>query len=151
MSSTLKVNTIVDSEGGNTVSINGMTPEMASQSEAQTGTNNTKLMTPLRTKQAIDALSPPPIGVGQTWQNLSASRAPGVVYTNTTGRPIMVNISANPTGSTISASVDGVQVGITTTVSGYSNYQTMSFIVPAGSSYTTSAVAGSINYWAELR
>ncbi len=149
--STLKVDNIIDSEGGNTTSINGVTPALASQAEAQAGTDNTKLMTPLRAKEAINALTPPPIGVGQTWQNMSASRAPGVVYTNTTGRPIMVNISANPTGSTISASVNGVQVGITTTVSGYSNYQTMSFIVPDGATYQTSNVAGSINYWAELR
>ena len=91
------------------------------------------------------------LGAGQTWQNMSGSRSPGVVYTNTTGRPIMVNITFNPTGSTASVSVAGVQVGATTTVSGYSNYQTISFIVPTGNSYQSSNIAGSINYWAELR
>ena len=91
------------------------------------------------------------LGAGQTWQNMSGSRSPGVVYTNTTGRPIMVNITFNPTGSTASVSVAGVQVGATTTVSGYSNYQTISFIVPNGNSYQSSNIAGSINYWAELR
>jgi hypothetical protein len=32
------------------------------------------------------------IGVGQTWQDVAASRALGVTYTNTTGKPIMVNV-----------------------------------------------------------
>ena len=138
---------ITDADGGTVVS----TADFASQAEAQAGTNNTKLMTPLRAAEAISALSPSPIGVGQTWQNMAGSRSPGVVYTNTTGRPIMVNITFNPTGSTASVSVAGVQVGATTTVSGYSNYQTISFIVPNGNSYQSSNIAGSINYWAELR
>ena len=29
-----------------------------------------------------------PIGVGQTWQNVTSSRAIGTIYTNSTGRPI---------------------------------------------------------------
>lgn len=33
------------------------------------------------------------IGVGQTWQNVTASRAFGVTYTNTTGKPIVLMIS----------------------------------------------------------
>lgn len=127
------------------------TADFASQAEAQAGTSNTKLMTPLRVSEAITSLSPSPIGVGQTWQNMTSSRSPGVAYTNTTGRPIMVNITFNPTGSTASVSVAGIQVGATTTVAGYSNYQTISFIVPAGNSYQSSNIAGSIVYWAELR
>lgn len=33
-------------------------PSIATQSEAEAGTNNAKMMTPLRTKQAITKLSP---------------------------------------------------------------------------------------------
>ena len=33
------------------------------------------------------------LGVGQTWQDVSAQRQAGVTYTNTTGRPIQLNIS----------------------------------------------------------
>ena len=34
------------------------------------------------------------IGVGQTWQDMTASRSAGVTYTNTTGKPIMIAIQA---------------------------------------------------------
>lgn len=146
--STIRTNAILDAAGGNTAQINGITPALASQAEAEAGTDNTKLMTSLRSAQAMGVRA---IGINQSWNNVSGSRAPGTVYTNTTGRPIMVNITFNPTGSTASVLVAGIQVGATTTVSGYSNYQTISFIVPAGNTYQTSNIAGSISYWAELR
>lgn len=50
--STIRTNAIVDASGGNTAQINGITPALASQAEAQAGTDNTKLMTPLRNLQA---------------------------------------------------------------------------------------------------
>ena len=61
---------------------------LASQAEAEAGTENTKGMTPLRTAQAITALAPEGIGVNQTWQ--SVTRGAGTSYQNTTGRPIQV-------------------------------------------------------------
>ena len=33
------------------------------------------------------------IGVGQTWQDVTASRVAGITYTNSTGKPISVSIS----------------------------------------------------------
>lgn len=58
--STIRTNAIVDNAGGNTATINGITPALASQAEAQAGTDNTKIMTPLRAAQAISALVPAP-------------------------------------------------------------------------------------------
>lgn len=52
MSSTVRANTFLDGAGGNTATINGITPALASQAEAEAGTDNTKLMTPLRVKDA---------------------------------------------------------------------------------------------------
>jgi len=58
--STLRVNGIVDGVGGNTATVNGKLPlgtsDLATQLEAQAGTDNTKVMTPLRAAQAIAAL-----------------------------------------------------------------------------------------------
>lgn len=53
--STMKVNAILDAAGGNTTTVNGVTPALASQAEAEAGSNNTKLMTPLRVAQAVTA------------------------------------------------------------------------------------------------
>ena len=43
--------------------------------------------------------APTTIGVGQTWQDVTASRAAGVTYTNSTGKPIQISIVINATGS----------------------------------------------------
>ena len=58
---------------------------IASQAQAEAGTDNTTVMTPLRTEQHTVATD---IGWGQTWQ--SVTRSPATTYQNTTGRPIMV-------------------------------------------------------------
>ena len=41
------------------------------------------------------------IGVGQTWQDVLAQRKGEVLYTNTTGRPIMVSITADSSSAAI--------------------------------------------------
>jgi hypothetical protein len=68
----------------------------ATQEEAEAGTDNTKVMTPLRVEQNF-AANEQQIGVGQTWQ--SPSRSSGVTYQNTTGRPIQVLVRSAATSS----------------------------------------------------
>jgi hypothetical protein len=53
--STIKANAYLDSSGGNTATVNGVTVALASQAQAQAGLDNTTLMTPLRTAEAITA------------------------------------------------------------------------------------------------
>lgn len=107
------------------------------------------------TKQYVDAILNQVIGVNQTWQNVTGSRTVGVTYTNTTGRPIVVNVTnSGGTSNAITLSVDGINIA-------YHNYNAssggagwVSGIVPSGSRYviTTSGSSGaSINVWAELR
>jgi len=88
------------------------------------------------------------IGYGQTWQNLTSQRVPNTTYTNTTSRPIQVAITVDPTGATSYLYVDNILVGGATTVSGYSNLQQLTAIVPVGSSYR---FTGARAAWAELR
>jgi hypothetical protein len=85
------------------------------------------------------------IGVGQTWQDVTSSRSSGVTYTNSTGKPIMVNIGEN-TNSAATLTVGGVQVAQSTITGGDG---TMSAIVPNGTTYV--ATFGGLNFWAELR
>jgi len=51
--STIKANAYLDSAGGNTATINGITPAFSSQAQAIAGTDNTTMMTPLRVSQGI--------------------------------------------------------------------------------------------------
>ncbi len=43
------------------------------------------------------------IGVGQTWQDVTSSRASGVTYTNSTGKPITAVVNTRDAGTTLPA------------------------------------------------
>lgn len=98
------------------------------------------------------------IGVGQTWQNVTSSRSSGTSYTNSTGRSILVNAFSSRTdsGFQLTAVCDGVTVGYQGGGGGGDARRAgfVSFIVPAGSSYTVTysgGADGSTLQWAELR
>lgn len=94
----------------------------------------------------------PRIGVNQTWQNVTGSRTAGTTYTNSTGKPIMVTVTAYKTGSTPASIcyVDGVQVAYIdgTGTNDVGIHSTSSFIVPDESTYQ---VSYAFEYWSELR
>jgi hypothetical protein len=82
-------------------------------------------------------------GYGQTWQNLSGSRASGTTYYNTTGRPIMVRTQCVTAAGACQATVGGVTDSNVT-------LNTIVLIVPAGMSYSIT-LAGGVQVWMELR
>lgn len=91
-----------------------------------------------------------PIGVGQTWQNMTGSREGGTTYTNTTGRTIAVAVMMNdsasaPFNGTVTFVVGGIGVARITSAS------PIFAIVPPGSTYRLNIV-GSANIfrWFEL-
>lgn len=93
------------------------------------------------------------IGYGQTWQVLTGSRSFGTTYYNTTGRPIVVQISAlyATTGFGSYLIVNGVQI-YGNTQSNAGNWSVTSVIVPPGASYVAGATnGGTLQHWYELR
>jgi hypothetical protein len=101
--------------------------------------------------QALSAMSS--LGYGQTWQDVTASRALGTTYYNTTGRPItvVVTLASTNTSPFANLTVGGViAVALGTGASGI--YLTGTAIIPPGASYTINTGTGlSINKWTELR
>lgn len=102
--------------------------------------------------QALGALSS--LGYGQTMQNVTASRAMGVTYYNTTGRPVVAYIrAATSLAGEIVMTIGG------TTVHGWGNagapgsFGGSFFLIPAGASYSAGANAGTptLSSWVELR
>lgn len=87
-------------------------------------------------------------GIGQTWQNVTSSRAANTTYTNTTNRPIMVSIYANSPNITYTIKVGGVVANQSMMESQWYNPRTLQAIVPPGASYIFNAA---FEYWAELR
>lgn len=94
-----------------------------------------------------------PLGVGQTWQNVTASRAYGTTYTNSTGRPILVALSVTPAGAgsqNVTCFVSGVNIMTIATTNG-SAAGNGTFIVPAGATYSLTATNSTLVNWSELR
>lgn len=88
------------------------------------------------------------IGDGQTWQIVTASRAFGTTYTNSTSKPIMVYITCSGSGiNTIT--VGGVAIGSFQANASAVN-SNASFIVPIGATYVVSTGA-TLSKWSELR
>jgi len=100
-----------------------------------------------------------PLGVGQTWTDVTASRASNTTYTNSTGRPIFISVQISPTTSGLAYSdffINGVYVGYFGQGSGaspntlYSCFST--FIIPSDATYKA-VLIGNVyyGYWFELR
>jgi len=100
------------------------------------------------------------LGISQTWQDVSASRTSGTVYTNNTTRPIMVKVSfyrgVNTLGYvSVTSVVDGVTIDY---VRLFSDTEILAinttFIVPPGDTYSVTCDVGQYSdqkIWAELR
>lgn len=91
------------------------------------------------------------IGVGQTWQDVTASRAAGTTYTNSTGKPIFVMISVynSQAANILLVTVSGVLISAVGQ-STWDNSTQASFIVPDGATYSATSSSG-VRIWAELR
>ena len=91
-------------------------------------------------------------GVGQTWQNVTASRSAGVTYTNDTGKPITVIVSIRDVNvfSGVLVYVGGVVI-IDVDDAGAQGTTPYTFIVPNGSTYSVTANLNTIRHWSELR
>lgn len=117
------------------------------QSTWNTGTDTTEsLISPDKLDEKIKTLA---IGDGQSWQDMSASRARGVIYTNSTGRSIMVVISTAFGSSSNQPEVDGVVLSNNSHTTTEDN-STTAFIVPPGSTYEFNSSLNP-NKWSELR
>ena len=118
---------------------------------ASPGTDTTQLANTAFVKAAVD--DAPRVGVGQTWQDVGASRTVNVTYTNSTGRPIMVFAGS---GSTISSVKQWVINGLPGIMFNNSGTQTgtsgaVSAIIPAGATYLMYSSNGNHGGWWELR
>jgi hypothetical protein len=93
------------------------------------------------------------IGVNQTWQNVTGSRAWNTSYTNSTGKPIMVSGTHYASDAGLQAVVSGVTIAQTGQSGGSGNdIHNLTFIVPPGATYQLDPirfVGGML--WTELR
>ena len=92
------------------------------------------------------------LGSGQTWKNMTSSRASATPYTNSTGKPIFVSVYTDGSDTGLYMTVDGLIIAYAGQPAGTGNDRNfVSGIVPNGSTYSVTIVAGSLDTWAELR
>lgn len=123
---------------------------VASTAQAQAGTSNTVLMTPLRTKEWADSKV---LGINQTWQNLTASRALNTTYTNTTDRPIQLMVDVRDSGGvgSLTFDINGITWTVTDPVGGDVIPILFSPIIPANNTYRLASSGVNLHKWLELR
>ena len=110
------------------------------------------------TTQALTAaqgkvLNDQAFGVGQTWQDVTTSRALGTTYTNSTGKPIQVSVVVRDTGNydNLNFFVDGVAVvKMPDIVGAIYGFQQITISVPPTQTYRLET-ANLLHAWVELR
>lgn len=92
-------------------------------------------------------------GVGQTWKNMTASRAVNTNYTNSTGKTICIAVNTNTDDQNMSLYIDDVLITYVGSVSSSpgDSYHTITGLIPAGSTYKITISAGAISKWSEFR
>lgn len=124
--------------------------ELATNAETQAGTDSSRAVTPAGLANAMLA------GNTQAWTFVTGSRLTDIIYTNTTGRPIVVSVFLQiSVGYTdISLVVDGHNADRSSSTAWPANsYTSLSAIVPDGKQYKVAVLSGSANVssWEELR
>ena len=119
-----------------------------------TSTNTNQALTAAQgkvLKDTLDTTTSSTFGVGQTVQNVTASRALGTTYTNSTGKPILISVTvvgANDFGTT-TLTVSGVAAASVSNSSQYGQTKNICYVIPPSSTY--SVVGSPIILWTELR
>lgn len=123
--------------------------EFASDAETQAGLLTTKAVTPAGLAASMIG------GIGQSWQDMTGSRALSTTYTNTTGRPIFVVFEGQGTTTasfTLNLFVSGLVAAKTnpyTSVSG--QIASVSAVVPLGATYSFTTSSAVLSRVLELR
>jgi hypothetical protein len=98
---------------------------------------------------------PNTLGYSQTWQDVTASRASGVTYTNSTGKPIQVNVAGDcSSGSAILyLTVSGVLISGGQVTNIANQIAQVGAIIPPSATYILSVSTGTVTptNWSELR
>jgi len=135
-----------------TVSQKGLDAPLTLTAPVISTITNTGTLT-LPTTTGTLALTSQLIGLNQTTQNLLASRALNVTYTNSTGKPIVVYVSvANSVSSPLMLNqIDGVTIyGAASPTA--NTWFAFTMIVPIGSTYLINMNGTpTLQYWVETR
>ena len=106
----------------------------------------------MTTKIPSSLLEQPSLGISQTWQSVTGSRALDTLYTNTTDRSIVVSLTCTITDDGVDLEVGGVVI-MTADATTSTFKIPLTAIVPPGSTYRAIQARNSavLLSWNELR
>lgn len=123
-----------------------------------TSTNTDQAATAAQVKILNDNFNNKSFGVGQTWQDVTGSRAAGVTYLNSTSKTISVFAELTSTSTGVvaleaQARVNGVKADSDSAYSAANTYTLgLKFSVPSGSTYIIDAISNvALTYVSEQR
>lgn len=121
--------------------------KIATQTLTNNGVDDSTIVTPKKLGVKVTDAIATTLGYNQTFQDMTASRAKNVTYTNSTGRPIQLFIRFDPDGSSSVLKITGHTFNLPDKDSEF-----ISAIIPDGGTYSLSAWGtASIMKWLELR
>ena len=136
----LNASQLVDS----TTTVKGVT-RFATDTEVANKSNVSAAVTPSNTATIAQSTD---LGVGQSWQDVTGSRAVGITYTNDTQKPIMVIVTRSVSGNfTAYFTVNGIDLIWSHAGNSIGIADAFSIIIPVGSTYK----CNTFSTWAELR
>jgi hypothetical protein len=106
---------------------------------------------------AWTSAAPTGFGVGQTWQDVTSSRASNTTYTNSTGKPIVAMVyltTTYPNSSSATFTVGSftsTQFGVFSGPNGFTVGGSYQMIIPSGSTYKIVYSTSNQFFWYELR
>lgn len=99
----------------------------------------------------VDQHIPPSLGINQRWQDVTSQRRFGETYTNTTGKPIYIQVNVNNAANVLFwVEINGLKIEHN------EDYRcVMNYIIPPDATYKVYSQNGATNYvytkWYELR
>ena len=99
----------------------------------------------------IQSHTPPSLGINQTWQEVTSQRRFGETYTNTTGKPIYIQVNINNAANVMFwVEINSIKIEHN------EDYRcVMNYIIPPNATYKVYSQNGATNYvytkWYELR
>lgn len=137
--------------GGNTLAANRtFNVQKSSEAQARAGTDDTTALTPVGGLNQINQFT---LGLEQSWSDASSLRTHGVAYQNTTGKPIMVSVTARSSNTTYRwvqvSSNESSWISIGRLPQNSHINQTVNAVIPPNHYYRVDAAIVEVT-WAEL-
>lgn len=145
------VNTPIAGQIDKTIVATEVKPGITKLKNAITAKQEDAAVTEKAVSDFVEQYTPPSLGINQTWQEVTSQRRFGETYTNTTGKPIYIQVNINNAANVMFwVEINNIKIEHN------EDYRcVMNYIIPPNATYKVYSQNGATNYvytkWYELR